>query len=599
MGGVFSRLGEYETFLGAPAQEIGALQHDLGAVPEGGALLQTSVRQQRIDTEEVSRASLLLGAAGVEYGATQLEALPVQTETALAWSHLSVHAARAADLLLQAQSTMLELTTDAADYAAKLQAAALSYEHAEQIAGALVGVFDSFYSGAVRQIFTSAFTTVRSLPLVLTPQGAAGAAGGLGTMALVGVALVGGFGADAHLRGRRAAASSLLRGGSQGKLEATLHGARGMKQAERAAGIGLGRVTGFREAGRSSGTVQRGGVGGIMARINAAGSTDVRLDAEHGAQEETALGHVDVQVVTRPDGTRAYTVSIPGSDFDNLWAENEPNGTFSALDLASADGTASLAQSPVLMQMVDQALREAGASASDEVLLTGFSQGGMTAQALAANGDFRSRWKVAGVLSMGAPTSAYGGIPDDIPVLSVEDVNDVVPAVLAEDSRPANAQTQEVHVNMGEEEYGIGLFGTHNGAGYEHMAPAVAQQLGRTGEGREYLAMLDRMMPEGAAVSTVTYEAGAEYYNADPDDPRRPIAPVNPASVGTAKEALAAGKELAGEAGKAAVGGLTRMPEIRLPEPCPAPQIPQGGEFPGTIRPPRLPGHPMPSPVLQ
>ncbi|SQC30001.1 Uncharacterised protein [Rothia kristinae] len=154
MGGVFSRLGEYETFLGAPAQETGALQHDLGAVPEGGALLQTSVRQQRIDTEEVSRASLLLGAAGVEYGATQLEALPVQTETALAWSHLSVHAARAADLLLQAQSTMLELTTDAADYAAKLQAAALSYEHAEQIAGALVGVFDSFYSGAVRQIFT-------------------------------------------------------------------------------------------------------------------------------------------------------------------------------------------------------------------------------------------------------------------------------------------------------------------------------------------------------------------------------------------------------------------------------------------------------------
>ena len=345
--------------------------------------------------------------------------------------------------------------------------------------------------------------------------------------------------------------------------------------------------------------MQRGGVGGIMARINAAGSTDVRLDAEHGAQEETALGHVDVQVVTRPDGTRAYTVSIPGSDFDNLWAENEPNGTFSALDLASADGTASLAQSPVLMQMVDQALREAGASASDEVLLTGFSQGGMTAQALAANGDFRSRWKVAGVLSMGAPTSAYGGIPEDIPVLSVEDVNDVVPAVLAEGSRPANAQTQEVHVNMGEEEYGIGLFGTHNGAGYEHMAPAVAQQLGRTGEGREYLAMLDRMMPEGAAVSTVTYEAGAEYYNADPDDPRRPIAPVNPASVGTAKEALAAGKELAGEAGKAAVGGLTRMPEIRLPEPCPAPQIPQGGEFPGTIRPPRLPGHPMPSPVLQ
>ena len=130
------------------------------------------------------------------------------------------------------------------------------------------------------------------------------------------------------------------------------------------------------------------------------------------------------------------------------------------------------------------------------------------------------------------------------------------------------------------------------------MAPAVAQQLGRTGEGREYLAMLDRMMPEGAAVSTVTYEAGAEYYNADPDDPRRPIAPVNPASVGTAQEALAAGKELAGEAGKA-VGGLTRMPEIRLPEPCPAPQIPQGGELPGTIRPPRLPGHPMPSPVLQ
>ena len=168
----------------------------------------------------------------------------------------------------------------------------------------------------------------------------------------------------------------------------------------------------------------------------------------------------------------------------------------------------------------DQALREAGASASDEVLLTGFSQGGMTAQALAANGDFRSRWKVAGVLSMGAPTSAYGGIPEDIPVLSVEDDNDVVPAVLAEGSRPANAQTQEVHENMGEEEYGIGLFGAHNGAGYEHMAPSVAQQLGRTGEGREYLAMLDRMMPEGAAVSTVTYEAGAEYYNADPDDPR-------------------------------------------------------------------------------
>jgi hypothetical protein len=80
---------------------------------------------------------------------------------------------------------------------------------------------------------------------------------------------------------------------------------------------------------------------------------------------------------------------------------------------------------------VEQAMAKAGVTASTPVVLNGYSQGGLIASVIAASGNY----DVKGVLTFGAP-SAQVHIPASIPVLSVRNTEDLVPATSGYDVNP-------------------------------------------------------------------------------------------------------------------------------------------------------------------
>jgi len=78
---------------------------------------------------------------------------------------------------------------------------------------------------------------------------------------------------------------------------------------------------------------------------------------------------------------------------------------------------------------VVQAMHEAGVTPSSPVVLNGYSQGGLLAAQVAASGQF----DVHGVVTFGAP-SAQVAIPASVPVLTVRNAEDLVPATSGYDT---------------------------------------------------------------------------------------------------------------------------------------------------------------------
>ncbi len=73
---------------------------------------------------------------------------------------------------------------------------------------------------------------------------------------------------------------------------------------------------------------------------------------------------------------------------------------------------------------VEQALADAGADRDSEVVITGYSQGGLVAAMLAASDDHT----VTGLYTLGAP-AAQVPVPADVPWVAVEHTDDLVPAL--------------------------------------------------------------------------------------------------------------------------------------------------------------------------
>jgi hypothetical protein len=82
-------------------------------------------------------------------------------------------------------------------------------------------------------------------------------------------------------------------------------------------------------------------------------------------------------------------------------------------------------------QAVVSAMHQAGISSESPVVLNGYSQGGLLASQVAASGAFN----VHGVVTFGAP-SAQVELPASIPVLTVRNAEDLVPATSGYDVNP-------------------------------------------------------------------------------------------------------------------------------------------------------------------
>lgn len=112
-----------------------------------------------------------------------------------------------------------------------------------------------------------------------------------------------------------------------------------------------------------------------------------------------------------------YVVYLGGTIDSGVQPTNEPwdmTSNISAIaQLDSGSYTAAV-----------QAMREAGISAEDNVILVGHSQGGLVAAQLAASGDYR----VSDVVTVGAPLHQVE-LPQDINLVAVEHAEDVIPSL--------------------------------------------------------------------------------------------------------------------------------------------------------------------------
>lgn len=132
----------------------------------------------------------------------------------------------------------------------------------------------------------------------------------------------------------------------------------------------------------------------------------------------------------RADGTWTWVVDVPGTQTFDPRAGDNPWDLTSNVLLSS--GRASLTTQAVSRALAD-AQRRTGATGASRVMLTGHSQGGITAAALAADPTFRQRYGVTHVVTSGAPIATLD-VPEEVSVLSLEHSEDLVPGLEGADN---------------------------------------------------------------------------------------------------------------------------------------------------------------------
>jgi len=135
-------------------------------------------------------------------------------------------------------------------------------------------------------------------------------------------------------------------------------------------------------------------------------------------------GTIEVQTLTASDGSVRHVVYLPGTD-DLTTTPFSQDGDVRDLPtnlrlIAGHDTTYAAG--------IEKAMTRAGIGPDDPVLLVGHSQGGMAAYAAAASPAVRRRWAVAGVLTAGSPLARMP-VPRGVPVLALENADDVVPGL--------------------------------------------------------------------------------------------------------------------------------------------------------------------------
>lgn len=130
-------------------------------------------------------------------------------------------------------------------------------------------------------------------------------------------------------------------------------------------------------------------------------------------------GQVRIEEVVGPDGTTRYIVYVPATtDWSPKSGDNTTDLTTNVQGMAGND--------TVMREMVRQAIADAGIGRGAEVMLVGYSQGGITAGSLAADPAFLEDVNVTALMTVGAPVSDFA-IDSGIDVLSIEHEQDLVP----------------------------------------------------------------------------------------------------------------------------------------------------------------------------
>ncbi|RLV56176.1 hypothetical protein D9V41_06975 [Aeromicrobium phragmitis] len=144
------------------------------------------------------------------------------------------------------------------------------------------------------------------------------------------------------------------------------------------------------------------------------------LEALLEEQRALATSPGQVQVIALDGAPPAYIVQIPGTQ---SWS---PHRGAHPVDLTTNVELMAMQQRTVMEQQVLAAMERAGIGPHDAVMLSGHSQGGITAAALAADPAVRDRFSIESVVTAGSPI-AHIDLPEDVSVLSLEHSQDPVP----------------------------------------------------------------------------------------------------------------------------------------------------------------------------
>lgn len=203
---------------------------------------------------------------------------------------------------------------------------------------------------------------------------------------------------------------------------------------------------------------------------NIFGALSSRADASSGSRDE-----IDVRRVEH-DGTVSYIVDIPGTR-DWNWRPDaigtpNPNTNDLTTNLEAMSGVETARQ-----QAIADALRQAGATADDPVMLVGHSQGGIVAaQAAADSADGTFGYNVTHVITAGSPIS-NADIPPGVQVLSLENSGDIVPTLDGADNPDTANITTVTFDNQTDTIGGNHGLGDDLDDGTEQNYTAVAQVL--------------------------------------------------------------------------------------------------------------------------
>ncbi|MDO5701512.1 MAG: hypothetical protein Q4P36_08620 [Bowdeniella nasicola] len=156
-------------------------------------------------------------------------------------------------------------------------------------------------------------------------------------------------------------------------------------------------------------------VNGIVTYV---ASTLTTLDRLSASRQRMMI---QIDSIRRGDGGTSYVVHIPGTSARSRIFTANPASHDQNVPLVAGLDTD-------VQRSVRSAMRMAGVPAGADVVLTGHSQGGIAAMALASEGDFTDTYHVTHVVTFGSPV-AGARVDPEIDTLHFEDADDVVPGL--------------------------------------------------------------------------------------------------------------------------------------------------------------------------
>ncbi|WP_225752700.1 hypothetical protein [Actinotalea sp. Marseille-Q4924] len=157
---------------------------------------------------------------------------------------------------------------------------------------------------------------------------------------------------------------------------------------------------------------------GVADLVGGIGRTYPRRPGGPGAAD---AGTVEVKELRRPDGTRTWVVTLPGTQ---EWGPLQRPNPF---DLTSNLALMERAADDVTAAAV-RAMELAGIPPGEPVVLAGHSQGGIAAASMAADPALQERFDVKAVVTVGSPVG-HIALPPDVVGAHVEIATDLVPAL--------------------------------------------------------------------------------------------------------------------------------------------------------------------------